>query len=101
MAEIEELELKNRQMLDKLNAHIYQQASQYKEKTMNALNRGKENKDTLMGPGGPPNNASPLRNNSNGPGGTYGGFLNPNESAFARSPLQVNRVQNQPPYYVN
>ena len=83
---IEDLEMKNRLLVDKLNAQIYNQASQYKEKTLNALNRGKDG----VGAG---TSASPLRNSSNGrsgPGATYGGAGQ--NDAFARSPLQVSRV---------
>ena len=65
---IEDLEMKNRLLVDKLNAQIYKQATSYKEKTLNALNRGRDGQSH-----------SPLR--ASGIGGTQG------DSAFARSPL--------------
>jgi len=37
---IEDLEMKNRLLVDKLNNQIYMQATAYKEKTMNALMNG-------------------------------------------------------------
>lgn len=85
-ATIDELEIKNRLLNDKLHAQIYQQASSYKEKTMGALNRGKNSNSQNERPHG---STSPLRNSSNGRNAGYG--LGNNESAFARSPLQVNR----------
>lgn len=42
-AAIEELEIKNRLLVDKLNNQIYMQASMYKEKTLEVLNRGHSN----------------------------------------------------------
>lgn len=42
-AAIEELEIKNRLLVDKLNNQIYQQASMYKEKTIEVLSRGHTN----------------------------------------------------------
>lgn len=80
-AAIEDLEMKNRLLVDKLNAQIYQQAAIYKEKTMHALSKVRsdgshspapQNRDLLNSRG------HQLSNNVYGLG---------NESAFARSPL--------------
>ena len=103
-AAIEELEIKNRLLVDKLNNQIYQQASMYKEKTIEALNRGHANNG--IGGRGDENSTSPLRSSSNGrPAGNPAyGILSggQNEPGFARSPLQVNnRIPNvQPSFYV-
>ena len=100
-AAIEELEIKNRLLVDKLNNQIYQQASMYKEKTIEVLNRG----HAINGGGRvEENSTSPLRSNSNGRpiNPTYGIMSGQNEPGFARSPLQVNkRPPNvQPSFYV-
>jgi hypothetical protein len=85
-ASIEDLEMKNRLLVDKLNSQIYQQASVYKEKTMHALMNGgskriAENKSTK-------GSQSPLRAGA-ATSNSYG-LPGSNESAFARSPLQAN-----------
>ena len=106
-AAIEELEIKNRLLVDKLNNQIYQQASMYKEKTLEVLNRGY----TVNGGGGQQraedHSTSPLRSSSNGRqqvhhNTAYGIISGQNEPGFARSPLQVNkRPPNvQPSFYV-
>jgi len=88
---IEDLEMKNRLLVDKLNAQIYQQASVYKEKTMEALmTRCPHN-------GG---SGSPLRSSSQGyqaPNPNY--MPSTTDSAFARSPLGAKRVSNIQPSY--
>ena len=45
-AAIEDLEMKNRLLVDKLNSQIYQQAASYKEKTLTALQRGRDGNGT-------------------------------------------------------
>ena len=67
---IDDLEFKNRKLIEKLNSQIYDHATQYKEKTMNAL---------LKQSGASHERVTPSRVDSNPP---------PVESAFARSPLQ-------------
>lgn len=89
-SQIDELEIKNKLLNDKLNGQIFQHATMYKEQTMNALAQSRcahpEQKRSM----------SPLRNHSNdrcGAGNT--------DSAFARSPLGVKRNYNvQPSSYV-
>ena len=73
---IDELEIKNRLLVDKLNAQIQEQCAMFKDRTMEALNRGRG------GNGGPSE------------GATSPAMGNKNESAFARSPLQVSRPPN-------
>lgn len=90
---MEDLEIKNRMLVEKLNAQVYQQAAVYKEKTMNALMRSSKNES----------NVSPHRNSIKGQAGqnnTYlMGMTGQNESAFARSPLDLKRVSNIQPTY--
>lgn len=86
---IEDLEMKNRLLVDKLNNQIYQQAAIYKEKTINALSRGRSD-DGLSPMRDYGNNRAPNNSNVYGLG---------NESAFARSPLG-NRGSVQPSYHV-
>ena len=88
---MEELELKNKSLNDRLNGQIYQQASKYKEKTMNALMNSKH---------GERGSYSPLRSSSNGAAAPISyGLAGNNESAFARSPLGGKRIANAPPRY--
>ena len=84
---IEDLEMKNRLLVDKLNAQIYQQASVYKEKTIGVLqNRCAHN----GGVGSPIRTASGMSYPAANPNYLAGA----NDSAFARSPLGVKRVSN-------
>ena len=89
---IRDLEIKNRLLVDNLNAQIFRQASVYKEKTMNALHRGATSHNNLNGSHNYGQSSSPLRASSNGRNTAAG--LGQNDSAFARSPLQVSRVAN-------
>ena len=71
----------------------------YKEKTLEALNRGHGGHND----GGVEGATSPLRSTSNGPPNNNNayGMGGQNESAFARSPLQVSRPPNvQSSFYV-
>lgn len=71
---IDDLEFKNRKLIEKLNSKIYDHATQYKEKTMSAL---------LKQSNGPHERVTPARVDSNPP---------QVESAFARSPLQPRAI---------
>ena len=90
---IEDLEMKNRLLVDKLNNQIYMQATAYKEKTMNALmngskrNEGRSNNDSQSP-------IQPGRGVSNNLG-----LSGNNDSAFARSPLQQNKKPGYQPTY--
>ena len=89
---MEDLETKNRLLVEKLNAQIYLQASVYKEKTMNALMRSSKNESSQS-----PHRSSMKVQHGCHLTSNHLGSSGPNESAFARSPLDMKRVIIQPP----
>ena len=89
---IEEIEIKNKLLNDKLNGCIFKHAAVYKEKTINALMQSKYTNEKQR------RSISPIQNPLSGPASAniYGGNIEP---SFSKSPLPYKRGPVAQPIY--